>query len=262
MTMTTTYVDVACPPSLPALPPPLAPTMPPTPRALGIWRGLGWLALAVIAGLAGPFLYAVVAGLWNGARPAQPLPLPDGFNLPGCITFAVMLAAFFAVIVRACRRSGWRAVDYLALTRPRGAWLRLGALALVVPFAVAITAGYFGPPASESLPSSPVDLALEVIAVIVIAPVAEELVFRGFLLRALAESRLGAAGAIVITSAVWASLHFDKSWLGMAATFFTGLAWGWLRWRTQSTVTTIAVHGLNNLVAGAGLVVAVFAGMS
>jgi membrane protease YdiL (CAAX protease family) len=61
---------------------------------------------------------------------------------------------------------------------------------------------------------------------------------------------------------MWAGLHIDKSWLGMAAVLFAGLAWGWLRWRTQSTLVTIAVHALNNLVAGTGLVVAALAGAS
>jgi hypothetical protein len=259
MTMTTTYIDAACPPPIPALPSPIVAR---TPQPLGIWRALGWLAVAVIAAVAGPFLYGVGAGLWNQAHPARPLPLPKGHDLLTCIVYAVMLAAFFAVIVLACRRAGWRAVDYLALTRPRGAWLRLGALAFIVSLAVIITANYFGPRASApGLPRTTFDLALVLIYVMVIAPIAEELVFRGFLFRALAESRLGAAGAIVITALVWASLHTDKSWLGMAGILFAGLAWGWVRWRTQSTLTTIAVHGLNNLVAGVGLAVVTLARM-
>ena len=254
--MSTTFLDPAF------LPPPIPPVAVLVPRPLGIWRALGWLTVAVIAALAGPFLYGVGAGMWNLAHPAQPLPLPKGHDLLSCAVYAVMFAAFFAVIVVACRLSGWRAVDYLALTRPRGAWLRLGALAFIVPLAVMITAGYFGPPAAAAgPPKTTFELAVMLIGVIAIAPIVEELVFRGFLLRALADSRLGAAGAIVITAGVWAGLHVDKSWLGMAATFFAGLVWGALRWRTQSTVTTIAVHVLNNLVAGIGLAVVTLAGM-
>jgi membrane protease YdiL (CAAX protease family) len=260
MTMTTTYIDTACPPPLPPLLPPAQPIATRGPRPLGIWRALGWMALAALAALAGPFLYGVAAGAWNLAHPAQPMPLPKGHDLLSCGVYAVMLAAFFAVIALACRASGWRALDYLALTRPRGPWLRLVGLAFIVPLAVIITANYFGPPVPAGLPKTTTDLSLVLIGVMVIAPIAEELVFRGFLFRALADSRLGAAGAIVITALVWASLHTDKSWLGMAAIFFAGLAWGWLRWRTQSTLTTIAVHGLNNLVAGVGLAVATLAG--
>ena len=64
----------------------------------------------------------------------------------------------------------------------------------------------------------------------------------------------------MLTALVWGGLHIDKSWLGMAAMLFTGLVWGWLRWRTQSTLATIAVHTANNLVAVSGLLVALLAG--
>ena len=255
MTMTT-YIDAACRPPIPAPLPPFSPAVPPTPRPLGIRRALAWLALAVIASFTAPVLCGIAAGLWDSARPAQRL--PEG--LLDCMIGAFALAGFFAVVVLACQRSHWRAVDYLALTPPRGPWLRLGALAFIIPFAVIVTAAYVGPSGLGGLPSTPVDLALLLVGVVVIAPIAEELAFRGFLLRALAESRLGAAGAIVITAAVWASLHIEKSWLSMGATFFTGPAWGWLRWRTQSTLTTIAVHALNNVVAGVGPAVASLAG--
>jgi membrane protease YdiL (CAAX protease family) len=39
----------------------------------------------------------------------------------------------------------------------------------------------------------------------------------------------------------------------MAELFCCGLIWGWLRWRTGSTAVTMAVHGLNNSIAGVAL---------
>lgn len=256
MTMSTTFVEAAYP--LPA-PPPIPPI---APRPLGIWRALGWTTLAALASLTGPFLYGIFIGFWNLAHPTQPMPLPDGSDsLANSIILAFMLAGFFTVILVACRCSGWRVADYLALARPHGAWLRLGALAFVVPFAVIVTANYFDPPASMALPKTTLALALGLIGMMVIAPICEELFFRGFLFRALAASRLGAAGAIVITALVWAGLHINKSWPGMAAMLFTGIVWGFVRWRTQSTLATMAVHALNNLVAGTALAIAALAGM-
>jgi membrane protease YdiL (CAAX protease family) len=255
--MTTTFINAACEP----LVPPPVPAGDRAPRPLGLWRALGWTVLAILAALAVAFLYGLALGIWGLMHPGRPIPVPNGQGLPSAILLGAMLAAFFATLVLACRCSGWRAVDYLALARPRGAWLRLAAVAFVVPFAVNIAAAF-----ASATPGAPpkigIDLALLLLGITVLAPVGEELVFRGFLFRALAQSRLGAAGAIVLTALVWAGLHFDKSWLGMAAMLFTGLAWGWLRWRTQSTLATIAVHALNNLVAGTGLVVAALAGAS
>jgi hypothetical protein len=253
--MSTTLVDAAY------LPPPPPPIVPPAPRALGIWRALGWLVLAVIAALAGPFLYGIIVGVWNLSHPAQPMLVPGAHDLLlSSIVFAAMLAGFFAVIVVACRHSGWRPVDYLALTRPHDAFVRLGVVAFVVPLAVSLAAAFISAGNDSDLPKPGLELLLLMIGIMVVAPIAEELIFRGFLYRAVAESRLGVVVAIVLTALVWASLHTDKSWLGMADTFFAGLVWGWLRWRTQSTLVTIAVHALNNLVAGTGLAVAVLAG--
>jgi len=242
-----------------AFPPPRLDTTARAPQRLGLWRGLGWTGLAVLAGFAVPFFYGLTAAIWNEVRPHHPIPLPDGLDLLNAFLFVAGLAAFFAIIVLACRRSGWRAVDYLALTRPRGRFLRLGALAFAVPLAAALTAATYGGPGSATVPSTGNALILFLLGVTVVAPVCEELLFRGFLFRVLADSRLGVAGAIALTALVWAALHTDKSWAGMAATFFTGLAWGWLRWRTQSTLATIAVHGLNNLVAAVGITATVLA---
>jgi hypothetical protein len=239
-------------------PPPLLWTGARAPQRLGLWRGLGWTGLAMLAAVAVPFLYGITAAIWNQARPTHPIPLPHGLDTAGVAIFAATLAAFFAIIILACRHSGWRPVDYLALTRPRGAFLRLGAVAFVVPLAVAIAAAVYGSPGTSTTPSAGADLIVFVLAVTVLAPIGEEIVFRGFLFRVLADSRLGVAGAVMLTSLVWASLHTDKSWEGMAATFFTGLVWGWLRWRTQSTLATITVHFLNNLVAAAGITAAAF----
>jgi hypothetical protein len=84
---------------------------------------------------------------------------------------------------------------------------------------------------------------------VVVAPIGEELVFRGFFYRGLAASRLGITGAILVTSLLWTSLHIDRTWLGLAELFFSGVAYGWLRWRSDSAIPPIALHGVNNVIA-------------
>jgi membrane protease YdiL (CAAX protease family) len=83
---------------------------------------------------------------------------------------------------------------------------------------------------------------------ILVAPVSEELVFRGFLHRGWSASRLGITGSIFLTSALWALLHQQYNWIGILAIFSMGLAYGWLRQRSGSTALTIALHALNNLI--------------
>lgn len=87
------------------------------------------------------------------------------------------------------------------------------------------------------------------LATVIVAPVTEELLFRGFLHRGWAPSWLGVSGTIVLTSALWAALHQQYNWLGILCIFLMGLIFGWMRQRSGSTTLTIILHSLNNLIA-------------
>ncbi len=183
------------------------------------------------------------------ASPWAPLNLADALPF-ACIGTTIAEVVFFGVIVRACRQRGWRATDYLGLARPRGSYLHWSLVACVFVMVVSTIASIFGPLIEER------DSILEllppgyyVFEVAVVAPIGEELIFRGFLYRGLAASRLGVSGTILATSLLWSSLHFERTWPGLAVLFFAGVAFGWLRWRSDSAITPIAVHGVNNIVA-------------
>lgn len=78
------------------------------------------------------------------------------------------------------------------------------------------------------------------------APLSEELLFRGFLLSALARSRLGFLGGALITNALWTSLHIGYSALGLFEVFTAGLYLSWLLWRTGSLLPSLACHAVAN----------------
>jgi membrane protease YdiL (CAAX protease family) len=78
------------------------------------------------------------------------------------------------------------------------------------------------------------------------APLSEELLFRGFLLGALAQSRLGFWGAALISTLGWTALHAGYSLVGLAEVFAIGLLLSWLLWRTGSLRVTIFCHALYN----------------
>ena len=86
-------------------------------------------------------------------------------------------------------------------------------------------------------------------AVVIFGPVFEELFFRGFLFRGLAESKLGAVGTILITSLLWASIHLQYDAYGIFLVFVAGLLLGWTRVRTDSIYPPIAMHCLMNFIA-------------
>ena len=92
-------------------------------------------------------------------------------------------------------------------------------------------------------------LPLFFLAVVVVAPITEEIAFRGFLFRGLSATWLGVGGTLVATSAAWAAMHVQYDWLTLAQIFLIGLVLGWLRWASGSTLLTIILHMLANLTA-------------
>jgi uncharacterized protein len=78
------------------------------------------------------------------------------------------------------------------------------------------------------------------------APLSEELMFRGFLLSALARSRVGFWGGTIITTTWWTALHAGYSTVGIAEVFLIGIFFSWLLWRTGSLLVPIFCHALYN----------------
>jgi len=87
------------------------------------------------------------------------------------------------------------------------------------------------------------------ISVVIVAPISEELAFRGFIFRGLSVSWLGVSGTLIATSAAWASMHVQYDAYTLAQIFLIGLLLGWIRWASGSTLLTILLHMLANLTA-------------
>lgn len=87
------------------------------------------------------------------------------------------------------------------------------------------------------------------IALVVAAPVSEEVFFRGFLFEGIRYTRLGSAGAVVLTALGWALVHLQYDAYEMATVFVLGIVLALARLRTNSLYTTIAMHALVNFLA-------------
>lgn len=86
------------------------------------------------------------------------------------------------------------------------------------------------------------------VAIVIVAPLGEEIAFRGFMYRGLV--RPGREWfAIAAVSLAWALLHIQYDWLGMVQIFVLGLVLGWFRWASGSSTLTIIMHVLINLEA-------------
>jgi len=92
------------------------------------------------------------------------------------------------------------------------------------------------------------------IALIVAAPLFEEVFFRGFLFEGFQHSRVGPGGAVFLTSLAWTILHVQYGGYELGTIFALGVIFGIARWKTQSIFPPLAMHSLFNLLAMAQLV--------
>ena len=87
------------------------------------------------------------------------------------------------------------------------------------------------------------------LAIVVVAPIFEEIFFRGFLFQGIRYSRLGPIGAIGITSLLWAAIHLQYGIYGITTVFALGLLFGIARLKTDSIHLLMVMHSFVGLVA-------------
>jgi membrane protease YdiL (CAAX protease family) len=229
-----------------------------SPEPWGLLATIAWGVLGFCVWFAAQF--AVVVG-YVMAHPetsdaaAMQAMATNGFLL--ALVTIVAGPAWIAVMAIAAHWRGWRVADYLALVAPRRSEFAFGfacmaALLIAFDLLTYATGRDVIPPfmfESYKTARASGSLALFFIAVVIIGPVTEEIVFRGFLFRGLSASFLGVAGTLIVTSVAWALMHVQYDALIIAQIFLIGLLLGWLRWASGSTLLTISLHVLANLVA-------------
>jgi membrane protease YdiL (CAAX protease family) len=90
-------------------------------------------------------------------------------------------------------------------------------------------------------------LPLLLVAVIVLIPIGEETLFRGFLIRGWLKSPRLAWPVILVTAALFAIIHVQYDWFLILQVFAFGVLFGWTRWATGSTLLTMLLHTVVNL---------------
>lgn len=91
-------------------------------------------------------------------------------------------------------------------------------------------------------------VAVTMFATVVLAPVFEEIIFRGVLYGSL-RARLGVAPSVVLSAFVFAFAHGYGA-AGFASVFCSGALWAWTYERTRSLLPSIAAHMANNASVG------------
>jgi membrane protease YdiL (CAAX protease family) len=224
------------------------------------WGTSLWTAAAILVWMAVQFLVIIALLLWFDAGDDLLAPDVEAFASHAVAVSLVSIAAVpaeLAVIWLAVRLKHWSFNDYLALIWPDRRHVVLGFVCIAVVLPLADLSSYLaGQPLVPDFVRNLYLTAREsnalwllAIALVVAAPLAEELVFRGFMYRGLASSRVGVPGAILIPSAIWAVMHIQYSPFYIFHIFVIGLVLGWLRWRSGSTILTLLLHGAINLAS-------------
>ncbi len=118
-------------------------------------------------------------------------------------------------------------------------------VANLIASAVVSFFGQFGVPAPEMpdlLAPNPTSLGLNILVIAVLPALLEEMVFRGYVLRALRP--YGDGFAVVVSSLLFALMHGNIEQIPFA--LCVGLALGWLCVRTNNVWLAVAVHFCNN----------------
>jgi membrane protease YdiL (CAAX protease family) len=230
-------------------------------RVWGFWPTVGFGCVIGVAYVLTAVLITVVIviALFIG----KPLPTdPEQYLdlLTGTLGLTLSLTALATAIVGVCLillfiklKGNITIVEYLGF-HPIRIKAVLAVIAVVIGFL--LVSGALSSFMDRPVPELMVDAyktsvwpVLFWIAVIVCAPVFEEVFFRGFLFEGFRYSRIGIIGAIVLTSLIWASLHVQYDAFEMLLVFVMGLLLGVVRYKTGSLWGPLLMHGLNNLAA-------------
>jgi len=96
-------------------------------------------------------------------------------------------------------------------------------------------------------PDSFVGTILLFTAVVILAPLGEEIIFRGFLQQILEKHWKDITQAILFTALIFSLIHMNPYWF--VQIYFLGVILGFLAWKTQSIIAPLILHSLNNSMA-------------
>lgn len=249
--MTSEPSDAGFPLAAPAEPEPQPPSPPD-------W---GWLDLVLFVGLGATafglaWVITIIGYTGLSAQMGWHLPPQSGegrsfLSLALQLVFYVLLfAAIFALVALRGRRPFWKAVAWHRPSlRTVAGFFALGILlSVAVEFAPTLLPDRSNFPLREFFASPAVAYTVGVFAVFV-APLMEELIFRGVLF-AIFESRVGLAFAVLSTAVLFTAMHipeYQGAWNHLFLLLLVGLVFSLARGWTKSLAPSVILHTAYNL---------------
>lgn len=173
-----------------------------------------------------------------------------GLDLHSPVVKVLLPVVAAALVLFAARRRGMSYRDDLGFQAPPvGPALLWIAVWLVWMLGTNLLMDWRGPWNFAPWRAMPLSTAvMRVVAVGLLGPAAEEILFRGFLLHRL-RTMLDVRRAVVITAVAWAALHLDYSLAIIVMLVGSGLLLGAARVHTRSVWVPVVMHMIWNLFA-------------
>ena len=224
-------------------------------RQANSWGPLATLGLGAVAAVGGQIPALLACFWWRGVTPSHWAEIAsDGVAV--ALLVGLSTPVQLGLLIWFAKKAGSTAVGYLALTLP--SYRSLGVLAVTAMVLVIAGDGVSALSGRQVVDPFQINIYRSAaragavpwlwLTMVAMAPIGEEVLFRGFLFRGWQRTRHEAAVAIGSTALVWAALHLQYSPIIMGQIFVVGLVLGWIRWFTGSTISTIVLHAALNAV--------------
>jgi membrane protease YdiL (CAAX protease family) len=243
-------------PPRPELPDGMAPPEeppPPEPRAIPLWAPFA--VMGVVFVVVGTFYAAIVAiaasidSSIDTANPPESLTLAvtvvqDAFLLLAAVlTFKLVFGRVRAADIGLRRIVDWRGAILTALAVYAIYWVASGILSQLFPHQ----------PQQDIVKDLKAEDSLAILlgfAVLtcVVAPICEEIFFRGLLFTTFAR-KLGPRWGALLAGGIFGLIHAPNPAVGLLALAVLGVCLCALYWRTQSIIPCMALHALNNSIS-------------
>ncbi|MBR6820530.1 MAG: CPBP family intramembrane metalloprotease [Bacteroidaceae bacterium] len=216
----------------------------------GLVDALVYLIVFVLVQLVTTYVVSIVWGIAEGKSAVEALAAIGKGDTAASVPALIVIQAVFSLVVMVLFLwKGWCRVTRTYLrTWPFAvlAWVTVAALGTVIPSEVFLELVPL-PDLSGGALSQMLGSRWGYLAICIFAPLVEEMVFRGAILRAL----LGWADshwvAIFISAVIFSAVHLNP--VQMPHAFCLGLLLGWMYYRTGSIIPGIMLHWVNNTVA-------------
>jgi len=256
------------PPPIDTAPPPSVPVPPLKPSVWGLWQTIGFglviFAIYFAATLIVAFVYVFIQATTSGGLDITQL--ASNLTSDGLLISLAVIASGIAgtgfIILFVKFRKGISISEYLGFRKITKKTIAVLTAVFAALFLLSLLADRFITVPQDAEFSTEAYLTsvwppLLWSAVVIFAPIFEEMFFRGFLFVGLKESRLGASGAIILTAFLWAALHTQYSPYGMMTILLLGIVFGIVRLVTGSLWSTLFLHAVWNLAAMIGTVLTI-----